>query len=207
MSTLFSPSDWVICDQCDALYRRASLEAGHRACCRRCGHTLYGRTRELEPRSALALSLTAFILFLLANVFPVLGMELAGQHREMPLWMAIHAMWMAGQPLVAMLAAATMWLFPLLIVLLYLLLLGTMLRGVRPPAAIPMLHLLRHLQPWSMLEVFMIGIVVSLVKLGDIAEIILGPGLGALALLTLLLIRLGTLDRRLLWNHAAGGRS
>jgi paraquat-inducible protein A len=205
MSSAPTAADWVICEHCDALYRRVALPPGARADCACCGQALYGESR-WDPAFALALSLTALILFVVANAFPVLGMELAGQRTEMPLWRAILAMAAAGQPLVAVISAATMWGFPLLLILLHLHLLLPISRGRRPLAAVPVLHLLRHARPWSMLEVFMIGILVSLVKLGDFATVVLGPGLVAIALLTLLLIKLGTLDRQRLWELAVGRR-
>jgi paraquat-inducible protein A len=203
MSAPTAAADWVICEHCDALYRRVALPPGRRADCRCCGKPLY-EDRPWDPTAALALSLTALLLFGIANAFPVLSMELAGQRIDMPLWMAILALGEAGQPLVAVMAAATMWGFPLLLILLHLYLLTPLSRGRRPAQAIPMLHLLRHARPWSMLEVFVIGVLVSLVKLGDFATVVLGPGLAAIALLTLALIRLGTLDAGRYWTLAVG---
>ena len=52
------------------------------------------------------------------------------------------------------------------------------------------LRLLRAIQPWNMVEVFLIGILVALVKLGGMAEIV--PGLAIWSFAVLILVLAGT---------------
>lgn len=195
---------WWVCEHCDAVLRAVPLAPGTVAECPRCGNPL-ARASALTLPDALPLALAGAILFALANLFPIIGLELAGERRVVPLWGAIVATWQAGEPLVALLAGATMWAFPAVFLGLHLYLLVPLSLRRRPPAPVAAMHLLRWTRPWSMVEVFLISVLVTLVKLGSFAVVIVGPGLAAIVALALLLIRLGTLELQPLWNRVLEG--
>jgi paraquat-inducible protein A len=85
--------------------------------------------------------------------------------------------------------------------LLYLL---VPLKSNRPPPrqASQVLRLLQHVSPWGMLEIFMLGILVALVKLGKMATIVPGISVFAFGLLVLVMAAAITvLDLSLLWER------
>jgi paraquat-inducible protein A len=68
-------------------------------------------------------------------------------------------------------------------------------------------RLLRRVQPWSMMEVFLIGIVVAVTKLHDMAEVIPGPSLFAFVALILVLAgAMASLDPAAVWERLEARR-
>jgi paraquat-inducible protein A len=93
--------------------------------------------------------------------------------------------------------------FPLIQILLFAYVLIPLRAGRKPQAFIGAMHALRQLRPWSMVEVFMLGAVVSVVKLTAVADVAPQVGLWGFAVLTLLLTLLGSFDLHELWDQAA----
>lgn len=191
----------VICEDCDAVHRRAALPDGAAARCLRCGARLYRQGR-FGLQTMLALTVATAIVFVLANAYPIVTLELAGTRIAATLWGAVLETYDSGVGVVAALAAATVFFFPLLQVLLFLYVLVPLTRGAVPRHFASAMHALRALQPWSMVDVFMLGVLVAVVKLAGLAEVIPGVGLWAFAVLTLLLTALTSFDHHRLWDCA-----
>ena len=109
----------TICECCDAVYERRPLASGEIAHCRRCGAELY-RNRRLDLDAMLAIAFGGLITFVIANVYPVLIMELGGTRAQVTLWDAILATYDAGVGLVAVLAALSLFMLPLTQILMFL---------------------------------------------------------------------------------------
>jgi paraquat-inducible protein A len=136
----------------------------------------------------LAYTLAALILFLIANAYPIIGLEVQGNRQNASLYDAVHALWMEGREDVALLVAFTTMLTPgiemaLLIYLLLPLKFNRLVAGT-----IPVLKFMQTVRPWSMMEVFLLGILVSLVKLEHLAHVETGVALWAFGALIPLLI-------------------
>jgi paraquat-inducible protein A len=112
-------------------------------------------------------------------------------------------LWKQGMPELAALVLLTIFLAPLvqIVILLYVLL---PLHWGRVPWQMPRaFRLLRRVEPWSMMEVFMIGILVAIVKLLDMAKIEAGLALWAFVLLFLLITAaVSSLDPHAVWERA-----
>jgi paraquat-inducible protein A len=135
----------------------------------------------------LAFTLAAAVLFALANTFPILGIEMQGTPNATNLYGAVLSLWDQDMRLISFLVGITTILIPAaeLSVMLYLLL---HLRVRRVPPGIPLfMRILQHIRPWSMIEVFMLGILVSLVKLKSSSTIIPGVALWSFGGLTFML--------------------
>jgi paraquat-inducible protein A len=195
------PRTLVVCPHCDAVHRLVPVRSGARVSCQRCGCSLYQQTR-LPLQGLLASTVAALLFFVIANLTPLLTFELAGEQRAAPLWSGVAAAWAAGQPMMAMIAGMTTLVFPLMTLCLLLYALLPLALGAPPLGYRAVLHALRWLRPWSLLEVFFLGVLVSLVKLTDVATVVLGPGLIAIVALSLLMVRLGSFDMALMWDHA-----
>jgi len=189
----------AICEHCDTIHQRLPLQPGEAADCLSCGATLYRRPK-LDLEAMLALNAAALIVFVLANAMPIVTMESGGVTTRGWLMTIVDTAWISGIGPVAAIASATVFLFPLVQILLY----GYVLlacRQARPaPYFITAMHWLRLLRPWSMVEVFLIGTLVSIIKMSHLAVVTPEPGLWAFGVLTLLLTALGTFELRELWT-------
>lgn len=197
--TLRIRTDLAICEHCDSVHQRGPLAPGEAADCRVCGATLYRRAR-LDVDAMLALTLAALIVFVLANLAPIVTMQSGGVTTRGWLGTIVAAAWDSGVGPVAAIAAGTVFLFPLAQLGLYLFVLLASKRPARPPGFVAAMHGLRLLRPWSMVEVFLIGILVSIVKMSSLAKVTPEAGLWGFGVLTILLTALGTFELRALWD-------
>lgn len=188
----------VVCEHCDAVHRQQGLAHGQMARCVRCGAQLY-KSPWLSVDSMFALSLAAAMTFFIANAWPIVTLELNGVRISATLWQAIVAIWNDGAGVVAVLVALMLFFFPLLQVLLFGWVLGFVRARRQPPGFVAIMRVLTAIRPWSMVEVFMIGTLVAVVKVGDIFDVILQPGIWAFAALTALLALVASFDLRRMW--------
>ena len=187
------------CRDCDTVYAEVTLTRGQVARCSRC-HAVIARHPHADVDQALAVALACAIVFCIANVTPVLGIEVAGTHTEANIWKAVLSMKTGWMSISALVLIITMFLVPLVQVSLVLWLMSFAKRGRRAPAFSRILVVLHTLRPWSMSEVFLLGALVAIVKLSNFLPISTGPGVWALAVLTLLLAVLGRFDPRSWWQ-------
>ena len=190
---------WVDCHDCGLRQSLPDPVAGHGRHCYRC-HASFGRG-VLRTENALALVATALTLFLLATLFPLLAIEVSGHTRSIHL----------GSMVTGLIDHD---LFPLaLFVLLIALLapfgqiaaLGYVLlhlrNGSRFRHAVFFLRLAAAMRPWAMFDVFLIGALVTLTKLHDLASIEIDVGFWAIGLLVLVLALLDlAIDPHALWD-------
>ncbi len=192
-------ADLLACGECDALYHRPLLASRDVARCKRCGATLE-RGHFLGAQGQLALTLAALVVFFIGSLSPIVQLELKGVHATATLFQAIQLTWEAGSPGVALLCAATAFVFPLAVILLRLWVLGPLLWQQRAWAVVPALRLLRWMLRWSMVEVFMLGVLVAVVRSAGISSVVLGPGLFAYAALTVLLTAIQASGLHAVWQ-------
>lgn len=192
----------VLCEGCDAVYPKTELQPGEAARCFRCGTELERYQGDAHKRM-LPLVLAGLLMFAVANLFPIVSIVVGGQFSGTTLVGAVAALSQDGMGEVAALVLATTLLFPLLqlLVLLYLLL-PHPLRQSPPIAFAWLVRLLQMLQPWGMVEVFLLGVLVAIVKLSSSAEVIAGPALGAFVALTVLLTAILSFPPRNFWHLA-----
>ena len=192
-------NELLVCPQCDVLHRTVLLRRHEIAACIACGDVL-ARHRSLSIDQMLALTMAAALLFLMANAYPLMVVEVGGMHTEATVWGAALPMlhdWMMWP---AAVLALTMFILPLLQIALRLWLLTFARLGQRAPGSRGALVALHRLRPWSMTEVFLLGALVAIVKLSSWVQVIPGVGIWALASLTILLTILNAVEPRLWWT-------
>jgi len=194
--------DLVVCEECDAVYGRRALAAGEVARCPRCGATL-GRGHLLAVDGLLALSAAALIVFVLGNVSDIVTLDLRGVRSAVTLYESIVATWNSEQRVVAVLAGATAFAFPLTVILLRLYVLTPLAAGKLAPGFVPALRALRWVTRWSMVEVFMFGTLVAIVKIAGLANVIPGVGIFSYAVLTVLLAANQSAGLHGLWQRVS----
>ncbi len=190
------------CPECDALYQRRPIKRGETALCARCGAKLYSLSR-LTPDQMLGLVTGALLVYLIANAYPIVNLKVQGLSNSATLFGSIIALWREGREPMAVLVFATTQMFPLFDLIATLCLLGAAVHyksGGRPQWFATLLRFVLHLRPWGMVEVFMLGVLVALVKLSHLAHVLPGVALWAFGALTVLLATILTFDLRSLWD-------
>ncbi|OHB31474.1 MAG: hypothetical protein A2X84_07645 [Desulfuromonadaceae bacterium GWC2_58_13] len=191
----------IACHDCDLLHEVRPLPPGSVALCSRCGSVLYRHKRNPLDRT-LALALTGMILFILANSFPFLAIKSAGLTRATTLISGIAELHRQEMNLVALLVLATTLVVPLLelCALLYIFLPMKVGRTSRHMAMA--WRCLSKVRAWSMMEVFMLAILVALVKLSGMATIVPGVSVYAFAALIFVLAAASnSIDPQLIWDN------
>ncbi len=171
--------NYIICHQCFTLHEEVPIEDGSKACCTECGGVLYHYDSRLVTHG-LALSITGLIFFILANVFPLIQMDILGTQQFITMPKTIFSLIDNGFYLVGFLCLFLIFIFPLMIFLINILLflLLKLERGSKTTKEL--LILLAHITPWSMADIFFISILVALVKLIAFGQIHIGIAFWAL---------------------------
>jgi paraquat-inducible protein A len=150
----------------------------------------------------LALSFSALILWIVANVFPFLSFGLPGNLIETNLVSGVVSLYEQNQVILAIVVLTTSIIAPALQIAGLLYILAPLNRGLRLPASQQVMRWLGHIKPWSMMEVFMLGILVSMVKLGGMADVVPGIALWAFCCLIVVLSwALSTLEPHVIWEQ------
>jgi len=196
----------IACHECDLLQREVPLPPGGTARCVRCDATLYRSHPESLERT-LALTAGAILLFVLANAFPIVGLSLQGQVIQTTLWNAVRTLWDEDMKSVSALVFATTIVMPALQLAAFTYLLLPLRLGRVPAHFAPVFRVLQAVRPWGMVEVFMLGVLVSLVKLAHLAGIVPGVALWSFAALMLVMAAItSAFDPRSLWAKASALR-
>lgn len=166
----------IACPECDLLMERVHLSISHQASCPRCGYELFVSRIAMKRRS-FALVITALLLFSPANFLPIMHLNLFGVKSEDTIWSAVVSLYKGDMELVALFV----FLFSIVIPLFKLFSQLIVLLCVFYKKS---LHVGRFfyrgyqvLREWGMLEVYLFGIIVSIVKLVDMADIQIGIGM------------------------------
>jgi paraquat-inducible protein A len=197
----------VACPDCDLLQQIPTLAPGGGAACVRCGRVLVKVPSGSRDR-ALALTVAAAITLVTANAFPLMELHVVGRFASTTIAGGAYQMWMQGERMTSVLVAFCALIAPAG----YLLFMMTLLIAARcspiPAWTGEMLRWVGRLQVWSMLEVVMLGILVALIKIAQLAAV--DPGIGMYAFgATVLLIPAVMLSfdrwdswRRIAWMDA-----
>lgn len=195
----FPPS--LVCHDCDHLQARPTLAPGELALCARCGRVLARGSRNVASRT-LALALASLLLFVLANAFPLMEFRIAGRSQVARLITGVLRLYREGYQSMALLVFFTSFVAPAAFLLGLFSVSLPMATGRRYGWMWSVARWITKLRAWSMMEVFMLAVIVSVVKLSDGAEIIFGQALFALAGLILTsTAAISVFDPDTLWRY------
>jgi paraquat-inducible protein A len=170
----------VACHECALIQRVPAAASGDLIACVRCGAHLRRVTGE-RLRRLLPLTIAAAVLFVLTNSTPIVAIEVAGQRSSATITDAIVALSAQGLGLVAALVILTTLVFPTFDLAVLACAAIASQRTRRSRTLTQALRLMHRLRRWAMLEVFMLGVLVAVVKLAALARVLPGIGLWSLA--------------------------
>src|SRR2546423_3219173 len=197
-------NDLTACPECDLLQRTPTLAPGGLAECARCGASLF-RERPSSLDHTLAYAIAAAVLFVLANTFVLMGLDARGIRAEAHLWETAWRLHEHGMTGVAILVFMTVIVVPAMQLGSLLYILVPLRLGIHPTYLHQAYRVLHHAQPWAMVEVFVLGSIVSLSKLTQVATVEPHAGLYCLGGYVLLLAAaLGAFEPHELWERAEG---
>ena len=191
----------IACPDCDLLQRLPDLAPGASARCPRCDKELW-RRREDSLSRTLALSLAASVVYVVANAVPMLSLKAVGHQASTTVFGGAVQLWNDGQEIVAGLVLFAAVVAPgLQIAVMLAVTLGA--RHAHPSRWVG--ALLRHYpttRTWSMIEVMLLGVLVALIKIAELATVIPGTAQFALGALVFLFAAIqATFDPREVWDR------
>ncbi len=193
--------DTLACPDCDLQQSIPPLLPGGSARCARCRVTIARNPADPIDRP-LALAFAAAAVFLIANLSPLMGLSAVGRESTTTILGGALEMWNRGSEITALSVAFCAVVAPGAFIAFML---AVLLAARHPPAPRWVGQLLRMaavVQPWSMTEVMLLGILVALIKIAHLATVVPGIGLAGVALLVVLLAAISaTFDTRTIWER------
>jgi len=194
----------VACHECDLLMRKPVLQDGESAECPRCGYELFSHRHRVVRRS-MALVLTALFLYVPANFLPIMQLNLLGQTSQDTVWSGVVGLYESGMQGIAVVVFLCSMAVPLLKLLCQLLVLLSIRMDFARSYGLLLYRIYHHMREWGMLEVYLMGILVAMVKLMDLADLSLGLGLFCFIALLLVQVWLEvTMAPHQIWNALSG---
>jgi paraquat-inducible protein A len=190
----------VACETCGLVQSVGVVPEGSVAHCARCRFKLFARQPDSRTRT-MAFSLAALFLYFPSNIYPLITTEYHGLHSETTIFQGIKALFTHEQYFIGSLVFCTSILSPALkiIGLLFIPLTVGRPRWKRPRTWA--YKIIRVIDPWNMLEVFLLAIAVSMIEMGRVATVRPGAGVFSFAaVVALTLMATLSFDPRLLWD-------
>lgn len=191
----------IACADCDLLQHLPALPPGGKARCSRCNNTLATQQPDRLDLT-LALTFTAAIAFIVANTSPLMGLSAVGRQASTTIIGGAFQMWLEGYVVTAVIVAFCAVIAPAGYILFMLMILIAVRRPPAPHWIGEMLRWAESMEPWSMSEVMMLGILVALIKIAELATV--EPGIGMYAaggLIILFTAIIVTFDPREIWTR------
>ncbi|NIB42679.1 paraquat-inducible membrane protein A [Pseudomaricurvus alkylphenolicus] len=190
----------VLCLQCHQVNQQAS--ANNPGYCHRCGAPLFQRLPQSLSRTW-ALLITAAILLIPANLYPIMTVVYFGSGQPDTIMSGVVRLIQSGQYPIAILVFIASVAVPVIKILgiAFLLLVVQLRWRLSPHQCTLMYRSIEWIGRWSLLDLFMISILVTLVDLGEIATVSAGTGSTAFAgVVVLTMMSVMTFDPRLIWD-------
>lgn len=192
----------VNCHDCGLLSRWSEPELGRHCACPRCGTTLHQRKPD-SLRRTWALVIAGFILYIPANVLPVMQVIYTGRGEPDTILSGVEELFNTGQQAVALLVLFASITVPMIKLVGLTLMVIAAQRGSRwrRRDRTVFYRLVEFVGRWSMLDIFMISILVALVRLQALSTIQAGPGAVWFAsVVVLTMFAAASFDPRLIWD-------
>ncbi|SHO56784.1 paraquat-inducible protein A [Vibrio quintilis] len=198
----------IACQECGIVVEATEIQEGQKLICPRCHHRLTYKVIQPSQR-VVAYSISCLIMLILSISFPFMSFSVRGLSQEITLFHAVEMLDQFKYFLIAFVLLATVIVLPAIYVglILYLYLKAgrssthaysdCQRRRIRL-----ICRILFRVEPWLMVDVFLIGVLVSLVKISSLADIGLGSSFWAFCVYSVLVVKcVSLIDRFWLWNQ------
>ncbi|WP_434359173.1 paraquat-inducible protein A [Parasalinivibrio latis] len=208
MSVKEPESTLIACEECGLVSEIPPMRGGQSASCSRCGHTLVRRI-EFPHATMMAYGISSLVMLLLSTVFPFMSFSVQGIKHEITLMYAVKVFHYFGNNTLAVLLLITIIVLPALYILTLMYLFHVAekhrrkAKPIRHPGLIKQLcRLVFRIETWLLVDVFLVGVLVSLVKIASLADVGMGHSFWAFCAYTVLVIKcMRNADKEWLWEH------
>ncbi|MBM9511794.1 paraquat-inducible protein A [Desulfogranum marinum] len=188
------------CPSCDLLLSGTTARENHAALCPRCNELLH-RDKHNSIVKTFSLSLTALLLYIPALFLPLLTMGILGTESSSSIIYAIFSLFVQQQFFVGFIVLLTAVIFPFFTLLSLCVVSFGLLTDHQKKWMPWMFRHYNHLREWAMTDVFLVGILITIIKMAHSAEINLNLGFFCFVFLVVVTIASQTAsDRKLFWS-------
>lgn len=173
----------MLCHECHFSVKIPPLTHKQAAVCPRCGLQLTVYHHNASQR-IIALATTSLIFLLASLPFEFLSFSASGQYQSIDILGSLWTLVEKDYAVLALVQAIVVLILPAFVLMSLLYLLVPLQLGLRPKKASWVVKTLFNLLPWTMAEIFLIGVLVSLIKIVSMADIGLGLSFFAFLLFT-----------------------
>jgi paraquat-inducible protein A len=173
--------------------------------CSRCNGFFYHRKYN-SLQFTLAWNLAALLAFIPANLYPIMIVYQLGIPREATILSGIGEFIDHGLYPIAVIIFTASIIVPLIKIIGLFVLVYKASTGIRlkPDKHSKIYHILEFLGPWSMLDVFVVALMVTIVELGFVTSVAAGPAINYFTITVIFtMIAANSFDPRLLWDKSA----
>lgn len=195
-----TPTRYLVCEVC-GYHMPVSVHVRATIICDRCG----SRNTRLNPKSTkltAAFSFTALILYLPANFFPFMTLEIYGNRTTSTIWSGIVQLSDTGYWPIAIIVFLASILIPLMKLIILFYLSATAKNNQNPRFKTTLYHIVEAIGRWSMLDIFLLAVLVAVMKLGNLAEV--RPEAGSIMFLLVVIFTMlasAYFDPQMLWER------
>lgn len=205
MKPLCDINSIMVCADCDLILPRKEPEYGYTLCCPRCGKRL-AKSKSNSINKSLALSLTGLLMYLPAMLLPLLTFENLGFSDSANVVESIVNFFQNGYLFVSFMVFISALVMPLLLLLFIFVITFCLYKNRYSPYLKKLFKHYLHLEEWAMLEVYLLGIMITIIKMADSTEIEYHSGVFCFSGLVLITLAMTTtVDKALFWRLLDSG--
>ena len=188
------------CPGCDLLIPVAHVPDDHYSTCGRCGTVLF-KSRHNSIDRVTALGFAGLLLYPLAIFLPLMTLSSLGMKEQSSVFESAIDFYLNEHYIVSIITFLTAVIVPFLKLLIPFVTALSIKFGKHPPGLISAFKLHKHLEEWGMVEIFLLGILITLIKMGDVAKVHFNLGFFSFIGLVLLSMAVSVcIDRKLFWQ-------
>ncbi len=195
------------CDQCDTLHSLEASERGQRLRCAQCGCVVMNFHEQGVGR-LMAASCSALFMLVFASAFPFLSFSSRGASRSITLFDLVEVLIQQDFLVLGILISLALFVFPVVYLVSVVFLVASFRYAILKPFFQGyFIRWILAIQPWLMLDVFLIGALVALIKMDSFSEVRFDLSFFAFCVYALLLLKtVSLIDRRWLWRQVSLGQ-
>ncbi len=170
--------------------------------CLRC-HAMFSQRRPSSLKLTIAWTFTAIIFLIPANLLPMMTFNKIGSSEASTILEGINYFILQGMYPVAIIVFIASFIIPIAKIGGLIVLINSVRKGSKltPKRRAQLFHIVEFLGPWSMLDVFVVALMVGVVNLSYVTSIEAGPGSTYFALMVIFtMFAAHSFDPRLIWD-------